>query len=88
MFMKSWHDINLASLCLVLFFADHAAQKVSAIQNSETSALKSAAQTKDTSLSAASAALEASEESDHHSATGSGAWPSPPKVVHVSHPWG
>lgn len=69
------------------FTLDHAAQKVSAIQNSETSAFKSAAATKDTTLSAASAALEASAESDTHGSSGSGAWAPQGKVVHVSQ-WG
>lgn len=65
--------------------SDHAAQKVSAIQNQGTSALKNVVAAKDTTLSAASAALEASAEADHHNAAA--AWAPPAKVVHVSQ-WG
>lgn len=65
--------------------SDHAAQKVSAIQNQGTSALKNVVAAKDTTLSAASAALEASAEADHHNAAA--AWAPSAKVVHVSQ-WG
>lgn len=64
---------------------DHAAQKVTAIQNQGTSALKNVVAAKDTTLSAASAALEASAEADHHNAAA--AWAPPAKFVHVSQ-WG
>lgn len=65
---------------------DHAAQKVTAIQNQGTSALKNVVAAKDTTLSATSAALEASAESDHHNAAAA-AWQPPAKIVHVSQ-WG
>lgn len=66
-------------------FSDHAAQKVTAIQNQGTSALKDVLAAKDASLSATSAALEASAESDHQNAAA--AWAPQPKYVHVNH-WG